>query len=156
LLTKPDPNQIQAAMMQKPILEEQEKKAQERQDDINGLVRFLRAQGSPVATSDYASQIYDLSTSNGADYRIVVAIMGVETGFCQKPFIINGNSSYNCFGYINHVKYASFKSAFADLIPKISRQYVAKYGWNFSSLAQAYGEMDPSDPGKLSHIANSF
>ena len=153
LLTQPDDAQIAAAMAQKPIKEAQEQKAQERQNHINSLVKFLKAQGSPIANADYAGQIIDLSASNGADYRVIVAIMGVESGFCRAPI----GSTHNCFGFLNHVKYGSFTAAFSALIPKISRQYAVKYGWNFTALAQAYGQIEwEKTAANMHHYASSL
>jgi hypothetical protein len=39
------------------------------------------------------------------------------------------------------VTYSSFKDAFNNLIPKIAKQYANKYGWDFESLAKAYGQI---------------
>lgn len=136
----PDSDVINEVMLLKPQLEEQERKAEIRAEQIAGLVVYLKKQKSPVATDAYAAQIIDLSQDNGADYRVVVAIMGVESGFCRAPFKIAGANSHNCFGYLNKVTYDSFTSAFNSLIPKISKQYAVRYGWNFEALAQAYGQ----------------
>lgn len=131
--------EVIVANERKTVLVEQERLTKIRQDKIDGLVRFLKKWGSPVATNDYAAQIIDLSEKNGADYKVVVAIMGVESGFCRVPVKKNG-TTYNCFGYLNGVKYASFTAAFNDLVPKVSKQYAARYGWNFEALAKAYGQ----------------
>lgn len=133
-------DEIKVVNEQKTLLLEKERVAQIRQDKINGLVKFLKKWGSPVATNEYAAQIIDLSEKNHADYKIIVAIMGVESGFCRVPVKKNG-TTYNCFGYLNGVKYQSFTAAFNDLVPKISKQYANKYGWNFEALAKAYGQM---------------
>lgn len=153
LISQPDATQIAAAMVQKPIQEEQERKAQERQNHIDGLVKFLKGQGSPIASADYAAQIIDLATANGADYRVVVAIMGVESGFCRAPI----GTTHNCFGYLNHVKYGSFTAALNDLVPKVSRQYAARFGWNFTSLAKAYGQIEwEKTSADMYHYASSL
>ena len=139
LLTKATLDEIQEALAIKPILEAQEKVEKERNDKIERLLNFLKKQKSPVATREYSAQIIDLAEANRADFRIIVAIMGVESGFCRVPLKKNGNT-YNCFGYLNGVKYASFTDAFNNLVPKISVQYANKYGWDFVSLAKAYGQ----------------
>lgn len=113
---------------------EEERKRIERENTINNLVNYLARNGSPIATYEYAAMIVDLSAANGADYRVVVAIMGVESGFCRASFW------HNCFGYLNGVRYSSYYDAFSDLVPKVSRQYAARYGWNFEALAKAYGQ----------------
>lgn len=139
LLTKATLEEVQEALAIEPMLALQEKKEQERENKIERLLNFLKKQRSPVATREYAAQIIDLTEANGADFRILVVIMGVESGFCRVPIKKNGNT-YNCFGYLNGVKYASFEDAFNHLIPKISVQYANKYGWDFVSLAKAYGQ----------------
>jgi hypothetical protein len=115
-------------------LENDYEKAQQRRGEIEKLVRYLKAQGSPVATYDYAAQIIDLSSANGVDYRIIVAISGIESGFCNANYKI-----YNCFGYLNGVQYGSYTQAFNALIPQIANQYVKVYGTNFEAMAKAYG-----------------
>ncbi len=141
LIPKPVPSEIAAANKLKPKLEEEERIAQERDTKILALVAFLKKQGSPIANYNNAAQIIDLATKEGADYRIIVGIMGVESGFCRAPYQINGNS-HNCFGYLNGVKYPSYTAALNALVPKISRQYVLKYGWNLEAFSKAYGEIN--------------
>lgn len=102
--------------------------------EVERLVAFLRRQGSPVASYAYAKQIIDLSRANGADYRIIVAISGIESGFCRVNY-----KGYNCFGYLNGVRYGSYTQAFNALVPAIARQYARPYGTNFEALAKAYG-----------------
>lgn len=102
---------------------------------IESLLKLLTRVKSPVATEHYASLIYDLSDKSGVDYRVIVAIMGTESGYCKKPIY------YNCFGYLNKVKYESYDAAFNHLIPKISNQYVKKYGWDFDAFTKAYGQL---------------
>lgn len=98
------------------------------------LRQYLAAQGSPVATTKYAKQIIRVSRESGADYRILIAIMGTESGFCRVNYL-----TYNCFGYLNNIQYSSFDQAFNRLIPAISKQYAIPYGTDFRSMAKAYG-----------------
>lgn len=98
------------------------------------LESFFKRYKAPIANSTYAEQIIRLSEKSGADYKVVVAIMGVESGFCIAPY-----KKYNCFGYLNGVQYTSFSHAFEDLVPKVSRQYAKPYGTNFSAMLKAYG-----------------
>lgn len=140
LIAEPNRQAIDEAMQLKPQLEDQERKAEIRAKQISGLVVYLKKQKSPVATEAYAAQIIDLAQANNADYRIIVAIMGAESGFCRAPFKISGANSHNCFGYLNGVTYDSFTSAFNSLVPKISKQYAVRYGWDFEALAKAYGQ----------------
>jgi len=122
----------QTVEVQKKI--EEEKRLKEREDKINRTIAFLKKEHSPVANYEIASIIVDEAAANNADFRVIIAIMGVESGFCKASFY------HNCFGYLNGAKYSSYTTAFQDLVPKISRQYAAKYGWDFVSLAKAYGQ----------------
>ncbi len=104
------------------------------EDKVNRTLSYLRRVGSPVANEEIATIIVDLSDQNGADYRVLLAIMTIESGACRQSF------AHNCFGYLNGVRYPSYEVAFRDLVPKISRQYAARYGWDFASLSKAYGQ----------------
>lgn len=109
---------------------------QTRAKRISTLVDYLTRVRSPIANEHYAALIIDLSEEQGVDYRIVVALMGTESGWCKKPIY------YNCFGYLNRVKYTSFDDAFGHLIPKISQQYLIRYGWNLQGFIKSYGRID--------------
>lgn len=136
-VSKPDPKLAEAAQEKKDaeiairLAEEKARKA--RAEKVDRVVAFLQRWNSPVANYTIADKIVAHSDANGADYRVVVAIMGIESGFCNAHF------SFNCFGYLNGAKYSSFEHAFDDLVPKVARQYAAVYGWNFEALAKAYG-----------------
>lgn len=113
-------------------LEEERKRQAIRQQHIDRIYNFLRRQGSRIATKHYAAIIYDRSTQVGADYRGILAVMGVESGFCNASF------SYNCFGFLNGRRYSSFDQALNDLIPKVA-QFTKAYGTNFAGFCKAYG-----------------
>jgi len=140
LLPPVDISQIQAAEVRQAEANqrklEEELKRKERETKIQRTLSFLKTQHSPVANYEIASIIVDKSAIYGADFRVVVAIMGVESGFCNASF------HYNCFGYLNGAEYGSYLEAFNDLVPKVSRQYAAKFGWNFEALAKAYGQVN--------------
>lgn len=104
------------------------------EDKVNKTIAHLQRVKSPVANEEIATIIVDLAEQNGADYRVLLAIMAIESGSCRQSF------AHNCFGYLNGVRYPSYEVAFRDLVPKISRQYAARYGWDFTSLAKAYGQ----------------
>jgi hypothetical protein len=140
-LVKPSYEEIMLANKQKIVLEEQNRLKMIREDKLSKMLSLLQRNKSPVATRAYVEQILNLSEQNDADYRIIMAIMGVESGFCKTAFKKNGVPTYNCFGYLNGVTYASFTDAFNNLIPKIAKQYANKYGWDFESLAKAYGQV---------------
>ena len=141
--------QIRKVAMEKKRAEE-ERIRKERDEKISRTIAYLKSQKSPVANHEIAALLVDLSQTNSADYRILIAIMGTESGYCRAAFY------NNCFGYLNKVKYASFKAAFQDLVPKISRQYATRYGWNFEALAKAYGQVNwQTGAAKMRKIANS-
>ena len=122
-------NVIKAENLERIKLEEQ--RILERENRIQRVLAYLRRKRSPAATYSIASIIVDQSAANGADYRVIIAIMGIESGFCNASFW------YNCFGYLNGVKYGSYEQAFQDLVAKVSGKYARPYGWNFEGLACA-------------------
>jgi len=101
------------------------------------LVRYLKSQGSPIATYNLAELLINTSNASGIDYKLIVAIAGTESGFCRVNYM-----GYNCFGYLNSVHYSSFDSAIRNLIPLISQNYIRKFGTNFKAFAAAYGYQD--------------
>lgn len=105
----------------------------QRSRDIQILYRFLQKQNPSVFNLHVVSIIIDASYKEGADFRIVAAIMGKESGYCRAPY-----KSYNCFGYLNKVQYSSFEEAFYELTPKVAR-YVNRYSWDTYALGRAYG-----------------
>lgn len=141
-LFKPAYEEIIAINEKKIQLEEQERLQKIKEEKIAKILNLLSKNGSPVAGREYAEQLIDLSEHENSDYRILIAIMGLESGFCRAPYIKNGVNTHNCFGYINGVVYSSFKEAFDNLVPKICRQYVNRYGWDFEALARAYGQAE--------------
>lgn len=86
-----------------------------------------------ASNTDLVRIILEEAEKAGADYRIVVAIMGNESGYCRVNY-----KKYNCFGYLNKVQYSSFREAFINVVPKVSR-IVASCGWNTDKLGRVYG-----------------
>lgn len=111
-----------------------EARRKELEEKVNRTLAYLKRVNSPVANEEIATIIVDLSDQNNADYRVLLAIMTIESGSCRQSF------AYNCFGYLNGRKYPSYEVAFKDLVPKVSRQYAARYGWDFVALSRAYGQ----------------
>ena len=140
-LAKPSYEEILSLNKQKILLDEQARLLKIREDKLFKILSLLSRNKSPVAAREYAEQILNLAEQNDSDHRVIIAIMGVESGFCKAPVRKNGVSTYNCFGYLNGVTYPSFTVAFNNLIPKIAKQYANRYGWDFESLAKAYGQI---------------
>jgi len=136
----PKPDRETFAVAQEALTSHQleQAKLEERrkslEDKINRTLNYLKRVKSPVANEEIATIIVDLSEQNNADYRVLLAIMTIESGACKQSF------AYNCFGYLNGVKYPSYEVAFKNLVPKVSRQYAARYGWDFVALSRAYGQ----------------
>lgn len=103
-------------------------------NDIIKLRSFLASYKSPIADYTHARAIVTSARAAGGDYRIAVAIMGIESGFCRAP-----HKKYNCFGFLNGVYYSNFLSAINDIVPRITRNYSNRFGTNFLALAKAYG-----------------
>lgn len=59
---------------------------------VTALEQYLQKRGSYLAK--HASLIVQLSDQYGVDYRLVVAISGVESGYCKVNF-----KPYNCWGF---------------------------------------------------------
>jgi hypothetical protein len=122
--------------------------SQTRTQQIQGLVAYLKRVASPIANEHYASLIIDLANQQGVDFRIIVALIGTESGWCKAPIY------YNCFGYLNKVHYTSFDDAFNHLIPKISKQYFIHYGWNLQGFIKAYGQL--TDEAAYNYSRNMY
>lgn len=105
---------------------------------VDNLAKFLKDKNSPIADRKYAEIIIRESEANGADYRINVGIMMAESGVCRNPY-----KKYNCFGYMNKVNYTDFEAALTDIVPKVSKKYSSRFGWNLTGMAKAYGVHNP-------------
>ena len=66
-------------------LEKEIEEIRTRRHQANRLKNYLALQGSPIATYEYADMIIRISAESGIDYRIIVALMGIESGFCAVP-----------------------------------------------------------------------
>lgn len=127
------------------------KEYEEKQKHITAINDFLVRQKSPVANTEIAEILYKQYKNEGTDYKVLLAITGVESGFCIADY------HYNCFGYINGRKYDSFAHAFEDLVPKVSKYYADVYGTDFIALAKAYGMINwQAGSEKLDKYYNQF
>lgn len=103
---------------------------------INNLHSYLIKQNPSVFTREITTIIVTESDRMGADYRVVSAIMGKESGFCRANY-----KTYNCFGYLNGVQYGSYEEAFKNLVPKVAAK-VAPHNWNTRGVAAEYRPVD--------------
>lgn len=127
------------------------KRQAEIQSKVDRTLAYLNKRRSPVANETIARIIVEEAEANSADFRVILAIMTIESSACSQSFW------YNCFGYLNGVRYSSYEQAFRDIVPKVSRQYAARYGWDFESLSRAYGQHNWQHHSKnMRAVANSI
>jgi hypothetical protein len=104
---------------------------------IDNLQDKLLTKNSTVFQDRYLVRVLIAESEKiGADYRIVVGIMGKESGYCRANY-----KTYNCFGYLNGVQYSSFREAFDNLVPKVAAK-VAPHNWDLMGLAYSYRPVD--------------
>lgn len=106
------------------------------EEKVDYLHSYLSRKNSSVFSRDIVRIIIQIAEEYGADYRIIVAIMGKESGYCNANYKI-----YNCFGYLNGAQYSSFEEAFRTLTPKIAK-IVGRNGWNIAGIASEYKPVD--------------
>lgn len=107
-----------------------------RADQIAKVEAFFAAYGAPMA--GYGSILVDQAAACGGDYRVLVGIAGSESGLGRIPVL-----SYNPFGYLDGVQYASWTDALTSLSCKVSRQHIAPCGTDLQCLVRRYA--GPSD-----------
>lgn len=133
-LPTPQPEDIENAVdmkiEQEEIKMEQERLRRERQVKIDRLAGYLRKVNSPMA--DYANIIIEEAESCNANYKIIVAIAGNESGYGRVPY-----KSYNPYGYLNKAQYSGWDTSLADLTCKVAK-YTNKYT-DLYILGKVYG-----------------
>ncbi len=92
---------------------------------IIALKKYLEYRGSPIAP--YAELIVKEADKNDLDWRILVAISGVESNFC----LLTPYQSYNCWGWRggpggDFSKFGSWKNALIYM----SKRFRTGYGKN--------------------------
>ena len=137
-LPLPESNEIDSAVgvkvEQDRIKAEQERLRKERQVKIDKLAGYLRKVKSPMA--DYAHIIVEEAESCHADYHIITAIAGNESGYGRVPYKL-----YNPFGYLNKVQYDGWEDSLSDLVCKVAK-YTNKY-LDIYTLGKLYGAHNP-------------
>ncbi|MBN1915634.1 glucosaminidase domain-containing protein [Candidatus Dojkabacteria bacterium] len=124
---------------QEEIKKEQERLRRERQIKIDRLAGYLGKVKSPMA--DYANIIVEKAESCGADYKIIVAIAGNESGYGRIAY-----KEYNPYGYLNKVQYTGWDTSLSDLTCKVAK-YTNKYS-DIYTLGKAYGAHNPEQWAK--------
>ena len=137
-LPLPQSDEIETAedtkIEQERIKAEQERLRKERQAKIDKLAAYLRKVKSPMA--DFANIIIEEAESCRADYRIITAIAGNESGYGRVPYKL-----YNPYGYLNKVQYEGWETSLGDLTCKVAK-YTNKYT-DLYTLGKVYGAHNP-------------
>ena len=95
------------------------------------LKKFLEQKNSPLA--DYADVVVGEADKYGMDYRLVVGIAGVESGYCRiTTQIVEAPSkeSHNCWGWGKNGNNFTVFSGWDDAIKTITRGIARGYGNN--------------------------
>ena len=114
-------------------------KAEKRKNvnyQVGKLQEYLLTKNSIFSDKILSQILVEESKKHNADYRIIVAVMGKESGYCAANYKL-----YNCFGYLNGVQYSSYEDAFRSIVPRVA-QMSAPYGWNIRGFANAYRPVD--------------
>jgi len=137
-LPLPESDEIDSAIAtkieQEKIKAEQERIQKERQVKIDNLAGYLKKVKSPMA--NYAGIIVEEAESCHADYHIITAIAGNESGYGRVPYKL-----YNPFGYLNKVQYDGWEDSLSDLVCKVAK-YTNKY-LDIYTLGKVYGAHNP-------------
>lgn len=82
------------------------------------LEKYLRKQKSPLAS--HADLLVERSDATGIDYKLVVAIAGLESGYCAENFAKN-----NCWGFGNY-SWSSLETGIKEYYRLMKKNYFAK------------------------------
>lgn len=97
------------------------------------VARFLAAQGSPLAFS--APTFVQEADKNEFDYRLLVAISGVESTF-GKHYI---PGTYNVWGWgVGRIPFASFDDGITRISSDLRNKYMARGADQVEEIARIY------------------
>lgn len=97
---------------------------------VVALENYLHKKNSYLA--DYAQLIVDLSDQYGVDYRLLVAISGVESSYCQVNF-----RPYNCWGY-GRFSWSSPEDGIRGYMAEMNKGYFSQGRRTVETIAQKY------------------
>lgn len=106
------------------------------------LERFLKTQLSPL--QNHADLLVELSDQYNIDYKLVVAIAGVESGYCNVNFRPN-----NCWGYGNY-SWGSLEIGIREYYRLFHRHYFAKGYDTLSEIVDIYNPYPENYIAKVS------
>lgn len=94
------------------------------------LEQFLRGKGTYLA--DYADLIISVSDAYGVSYKLLVAIAGVESGYCRVNF-----KPYNCWGY-GSVSWPDPEAAIRGFMQMMDKGYFSRGATTPATIASPY------------------
>ncbi|MEI7604260.1 MAG: hypothetical protein WCJ19_04535 [bacterium] len=92
------------------------------QNQANEIDGFLTSKNSPLA--GYGMKIAELAESYGVPARLMVAISGVESGFCRVNF-----RDFNCWGWFTSQRFSSYDESLDQYFDYLANFYYAR-GYN--------------------------
>ncbi|QQG40646.1 MAG: glucosaminidase domain-containing protein [Candidatus Levyibacteriota bacterium] len=99
---------------------------QEEDARVKILKKYLEKYNSPLV--NYASVFVAEADKNNIDYRLLVAISGVESTFGQQI----PNNSYNAWGWgiygDNMIRFSSWNEAIATISGELRQKYINQWG----------------------------
>ncbi len=95
--------------------------------------QFLLKQDSPLA--DYSADFVQEADNSGLDYRLLVAISGVESTF-GKNYI---SGTYNAYGWgVGQIPFTSWYDGIVKVSQGLKNQYINKGAKNVDQIAKIY------------------
>lgn len=116
---------------------------------VKRIKNFLGKYNSPI--TPYAQSIVSLADKYQIDYRLVVAISGVESTFCKAiPY-----KSYNCWGWKNgNHSFQSYSDALDIVSRTLGNNYYKRGLDTPESIGPIYAPPSPDWPGKVRFFMN--
>lgn len=116
---------------------------------VKRIKNFLAKYNSPI--TPYAQSIVSLADLYRIDYRLVVAISGVESTFCKSiPY-----KSYNCWGWKNgKYVFQSYPNALEKVSKTLGTNYYARGFDTPEAIGPIYAPPTPSWAGKVRFFMN--
>ena len=123
--------------------------------NFNTLYNFLVSRDSPLAP--YTGDILQASSQYGIDWRLLVGISGVESGFGRViPEDVYGNLSYNAWGWTggSNGQFGAFAgfSSWPDAIYTVAKGI--SYAYGNESPYYMEGAYDPGNPAWAPNVEN--
>lgn len=116
---------------------------------VKRIKNFLLKYNSPI--TDYAQSIVSLADQYQIDYRLVVAISGVESTFCKAiPY-----NSYNCWGWKNgNHSFQSYPDALEIVSRTLGKNYYKKGFDTPETIAPIYAPPSSAWAGNVRFFMN--